>query len=437
MIISIINSFIVFAVATFFAFYTARNKNRLPMISWSFLACALIYGIGSTIVFNATLSEVEYLRSDIVLSNKFYWPFYGPLVVVLLISIYIGWSLPIRKKGFYRKISKITVDTNKKQTLYLGIMLLVIGFILRLIYVQVYGGFIAYLDYSRAIRSGFLELNNPFSFLQPFSSLLILSSFYFWAIWVKGYQRSISSIGLILSILFSVYILLSNAGRVSFVLYILTFVLAIAYHKNISSKAILFFSLLGFPLSIISLYAISEYFNVKGADSISSYFIKEFSFVFVSFFNQLSNGELFRLFSDFIMAPTNLLPSSFTQGWFESAAQANTRLISGAAKGEDGVTGGIPVDLLTLGLMQFNVLGIPAVGLLFGFFLKRINFILESASNSSLSNILTVYFSLRLGFIGLIYAQPPHFVNGLFPLIVLIVLLYALNIFSRLKVSKS
>lgn len=434
MIINIVNGFVVFAVAFFLAFYTAYNKSQVPMIAWSFLACALVYGVGSIIIFNATLDGVEYLRSDIVLANKIYWKFYAPLALVLIMFMFLGWKLPIRNKDIYVKIVRATVDTDKRSTMHVAISLLILGFSLRLMYVQAYGGFIPYLDYSRAIRSGFLAINNPFSFLQPFSSLILLSSFYFWATWVRGYRRILSGSGLILSIFFSIYILLSNSGRVSFLIYILTFVLAIAYHKKVSSKAVLLFSLFGFPISIILLYIISEYFNVKGAESISLYFIKEFSFVFVSFFNQISNGELFRLFTDFIMAPTHLLPSSLTQGWFESADQANTRLISGAVKGESDVTGGIPVDLLTLGLMQINVFGIPVVGLLFGIFLKRFSFILELMSNKFLSNILITYFSLRLGFIGLIYAQPPHFVNGLFPFIVLFFLLYLVNLLKRVKV---
>jgi hypothetical protein len=40
----------------------------------------------------------------------------------------------------------------------------------------------------------------------------------------------------------------------------------------------------------------------------------------------------------------------------------------GAPKSEQGVTGGIPVDLLTLGLMQASIFDIVVVGVIFGVF---------------------------------------------------------------------
>ena len=434
MTIVLINSFLVFVIAITSAFFTASNKKSLPLVSWSFLAVALIYGIGSAVVFSATLGGVDYTRSDIVLSNKLYWPFYGPLVILLTIGIMVGWKLPIKIKNYLEKLSRITFSSRDSKNLYAAIIILLLSFLIRWLYVLEFGGFIQYLEYSRLIRSGASDISNPFSFLKPFGELAVISSFMFWGLWIKKYKKLISFIGLTLSLLFSVYILFSNAGRVSLVLYFATFLVAYAYQSNIKSKTILLFAVIGFPVVIISLYYISLYFQIKAADSISYYFIKETSFVFVSFFAQLSEGDLFRLFIDFLMAPTHLLPSSWTLDWYESASQTNTIIISGAIKGEGGVTGGIPVDLMTLGLMQINALGILPVGMLFGIVIRRLDYFLRLIQNKPLQNILISYFSLRIAFIGILYSQPDHFIGGLFSLISVLIILYIINTFGRAKI---
>lgn len=115
-----------------------------------------------------------------------------------------------------------------------------------------------------------------------------------------------------------------------------------------------------------------------------------------------------------MLAPLHLLPSSLTSGLFETASQANTKLIQGNIKGEGGVTGGIPVDILTLSIMQLNVFGVVFTGALFGWFLKRLDFFISLISNDEFRYVFATYISLRIAFIGTLYAQPPHLVSGLF-----------------------
>ena len=434
LIISILNSFIVFIFAVYCSFYTARNRKQLPLISWSFIAIALIYGIGSSVIFSAVADNVYFMRSDVIYNARYYWPFYGPMVLILTLSILLGWSLPLITRKYINKISYFTFDTNNKENLIIAFVLLLISFILRFIYVSAFGGFEAYIEYSRAVRSGVSSINNPFSFLQPFSGLAILSSFYFWSLVIKKYRFFLSFTGLILSVAFSIYILLTNAGRVGFLLYFATFFIACIYTKKIKPFNIILIALFGFPLAILLLYYGSLYFNIKASNSISYYFIKEISFVFVSFFIQLLEGDPYRIFIDFFMAPTHLLPSSLTLGWYETIEQTNTILVSGAKNGEDGVIGGIPVDLLTLGFMQLNAFGIFPVGILFGFLVKNLDYFLNKIKSSTLKAILVTYLSLRIGFIGVLYSQPTHLINGLFSTICLILILLLFKIPNKIKV---
>lgn len=433
----LINSFVVFIVATFLSFYAAKEREKLPIISWSFLAVALIYGVGSSVVFSATLDGVIYLRSDIVLSSINYWSFYGPLVLILTIGIFLGWRLPILGKAQVKKLSKYSFDIELDRMMLVAYILLIIGFLLRWLYVQPYGGFVGYLAYNQAIRAGIFEIDNPYSFFKPFGALVFFSSYFFWALLLSKYRMILASLGFILSVLFSLYVLYSNAGRVSFILYLASFVIAYVSIKKISSRVILTFCFIGFPLTLVTLFYISNYFGLKASESVSGFVIKETSFIYVSFFAQLAEGHLFRLFTDFIFAPTHLMPSSITSKLFEfqEASQTNTALISGAIKGQKGVTGTIPVDLLTLGLMQINVVGIFPVGVMFGYFIKYVDYFLYLIKNTSLRSILFAYASLRLGFVGLLYAYPAHFVGGLFPFIVLMFILLVISFVSRIKFS--
>lgn len=410
----------------------ARGRETVPLISWSLLAIALIYGLGSIIVFTSTY---EYNRADIVLSNSSYWPIYGPLILIMIFGIVFGWKLPLFDKKYIKFVSKFTFNINDRSLLIVAFLLLLSGVLLRWFYVQAFGGFIGYLEYNKAIRSAIFEINNPYSFLQPFGYLIILASYFFWALFLKAYKRFIVGFGLFFSFLFSLYVYYSYAGRVGFALYLVSFILAYFYIKGVSSRFILILSIAGFPLVTFFLYFISIYFNLKGAESPTSYFIKETSFVYVSFFAELTTGDLYRFFIDFIFAPIHLLPSSWTIGFYETASQANTILINGAKKGDQGVTGGIPVDLLTLGLMQFNILGIFPVGILFGMVIKRLDYFLNLITNSYIRNILLSFMALRIAFIGLIYAHPEHFISDLFPFIILLMLLFIVNITSRFRVN--
>jgi len=113
-----------------------------------------------------------------------------------------------------------------------------------------------------------------------------------------------------------------------------------------------------------------------------------------------------------------LLPSSLWTQWVEGVSQVNTALIMGAPKGELGVTGEIPVDLLTLGLMQMSVFGIPIVGAAFGALLRLIQCLLDNVANPGLRAVFEAHIAIKIAVLGVFYAQPELFVSGNFALLV-------------------
>ena len=158
---------------------------------------------------------------------------------------------------------------------------------------------------------------------------------------------------------------------------------------------------------LVGVYCISIWLNLKSDDNLLVFLARELSFPFGSFFGQLDFGEnLFRCFKDFIVAPVYLLPSSLWTQWVENVGQVNTALIMGAPKGVRGVTGAIPVDLLTLGLMQMFVFGILIVGAGFGALLRLIQCLLDNVANPGLRAVFEAYIAIKIAVLGVFMPSP-------------------------------
>lgn len=435
LLISIIFNFLVFFVSIFLAFTFNRNKasGYISLASWFFVAVGLAYGLGAAYIFNYLDSGGQFADSDIVTQYSSYWWIHGALSLVLIFSFLLGWMLPIKNSIVYKRLADKTYNLNDKQIFRLAVFIFIISFLLRYLYVDAYGGFFDYLEYNRRIRSGIFEINNFFSFLEPFGALSFFASYMFFSLILKKNRVYFVFPLFVISLLFSLYVSYSYAGRVGFLIFISVFCLTVLYKKNISLNFLLAVAVTFIPFGLAFIFYISNVFELKGGDDLGYFIIKEIRHLFVGFFVQIDQGFLYRGFTDFLLAPLHLLPSSLTSGLFETASQANTKLIQGNIKGEGGVTGGIPVDILTLSIMQLNVFGVVFTGALFGWFLKRLEFFISLISNDELRYVFATYISLRIAFIGTLYAQPPHLVSGLFVPVFLFFLFYLFNLFTRVS----
>lgn len=425
---------VIFLISLALSITCSKNRGYPPLVSWALLAIGLVYGLGWVAVVDATSSGTTFLGVERIAFNKDYWLLYNLSVFFIILGVYWGWMLLKADTFFFKKLSWVFFVSSAELT-FVAWLMLVVAFVLRYLYVSAYGGFFAYLEYSRAIRSGIFEINNPWSFLQPFGHLALLASYIFWAIRREGRKTFPNFIGFWLSFSFSIYILYSWVGRVGFLVYLCIFLLAFIYLKNFSARKIIIASTAGSLIGLYLLYVISNIFEIKGADNFSYYVVREISFPFVSFFAQLDCGDyLFRGGADLLSAPLYLLPSSWSVGWLEGAEQVNTLVISGAKKGDYGVTGGIPVDLITLGLMQIHIPGIFVIGIIFGALLKAMQIIFGSIQLNSLRCILIAYMAIKISFISIFYANPSNFVAAVFPIVLMILsVLFCKNLMMILK----
>lgn len=415
----------------------SMRLGRVTLLDWALLGIGGIYGGGWALVVFITGQGGNPVWSVWILPFEHLFPIHTLYSFLLAVCVVIGWLLinPFvnsqRNQGQIRCLAHIESRLIKMMWL-----LFTIAFVTQWLYTYAYGGFVGMLEYSSAIRSAVFDEvpANFFSFLKPFGGFALLASFGFFGLWLHKPHSMVALVGLVLSFLFSIYLLYSWLGRIEFLVYLATFVLGIFLYRSTRPLSVIVKGGVTMFLILIAAYFVSTWLELKSADNLSFFLARELSFPFGSFFAQLDSGEhLFRGFIDFLVSPMYLLPSSWWSGWFENVSQVNTRVIMGAPKGEQGVTGGIPVDLLTLGIMQASVFGVAIVGIMFGILLRVIQHLIDRLSHKGVRSVFEAYVALKVAVLGVFYAQPELFISSNFALLVMVALFFVFLNKKRLR----
>jgi hypothetical protein len=299
--------------------------------------------------------------------------------------------------------------------------LLVLAVLAQGLYTKAYGGFLGQLDYSTLIRSSLFDRvpQNSWSFLKPLGGLAMIATYGFFGLWLSGRRGAGTIVGLVLAFVFSLYILYSWLGRMGFLVFLATFMLGVQLSRRSNPLKVIAWGGAAFIGILACAYGVSKWLNLKAADSLAEFLARELSYPFGSFLAQLEHGgHLSRGFIDFFLAPIYLLPSSWWTDSFETVGQVNTKVITGATKGVGGVTGAIPTDLLTLGLMQAHLLGVIVVGIMFGLLLRVLQAVIDRIPFHGVRGIFEAHVALNIAVLGVFYAQPNLMVSTNFALLV-------------------
>lgn len=393
---------------------------RITLLDWSLLAVGGMYGLGWVLVVLVTNAGGNPFWQPWITPFQEIYPIHTLAACLLVIGILIGWfpfskGLPISR----RVVSSQNIQLTSWSVAFW--MLLFISLVCQWLYAQAYGGLLEMLKYTDLIRSSLFDFmpNNPWSFLQPFGGLAMISAYGFFGLNIGCRCTAKNLLGLLFSFLFSLYILYSWSGRIEFLVFISVFILGELLSRKFKPLVMLVFVGSVFAGILILAYGVSLWLNIKAADTILEFLARELAYPFGSFFAQWDQDKLlYRGFIDFILTPLFLLPSSWWATWYESADQVNTTIIMGAPKGEAGVTGGIPVDLLTLGLMQAHLLGVIAIGTMFGLFLRFLQVLIDCIPLIGVRSAFEAYVALHIATLAVFYAQPNLVISGNFALIV-------------------
>lgn len=424
------------------------NNKRLEMIDWFLLSLTTINYIAFVFVLWGTNKgyNTYFWTTYISAYDNYTVVIYLLSALILGLSSFTGWKITsIVTRDVKFKNENLTIKNVIDIKRYINKLKVIAWFMFLLavisygLYTRAYGGFLGLFQYSIAIRSGTMKINNPFSFLQKFGSLAYISSFIFYGILIdKSITRDLkkhSVLGFIVSFIFSIYVLISLAGRVSMLIYLATFILALilSKHKNILKLVI---NLILFVIvSIFMLFSINILLKRTGVNiGLIELFTRELSFPFATFIVQFSQPK-YRLFKDIVVAPLFLLPQRIWSELLniEVASSYNTYMFYGARKGEAGVSGSVPVDLLTFSNMQASIFGVLIVGLLWGGLLYYLESLCKKFPTLGIRQTIYAYTTLNVAILTVLYGDPQHIIIRNFALIVSIILI-RLRMKYRIKV---
>lgn len=443
---------IVFAISTYVVvFFRIHKFKALKMIDWFLLSLGTFNGLGFAFVFwasnrgmNARWNHYMNLYDNSTAATYLVSNF------ILGLSSFLGWVIfTSMSRTLKSKYGKVGFQNRAKMNIghinkikYLAWITLFIGIISYALYSKAYGGFFGLLKYSLAIRSGIMTVNNPFSFLQRFGGLAFFSSFLFFGLLIDKstakYHFKLCFLGFTFAFVFSLYVLYSWVGRVAMLTYFTTFILGytLCNHRSPSN-------LIGrlFLLVVIFPFALLIVDRVLGRSSISlgaiELLAKELSFPFASYIVQLGQCN-YRLFKDIFVAPLFILPQRIWSGMLniELASSHNTYVFYGARKGEAGVSGSIPVDMITFAHMQASILGVVLVGLLWGGVLCYVERLCKRMHPIGVSNVVYANLVLNVAVLSVFYADPQHIIVRNFAVIIGIALSMLMTN-SKLSLKKS
>ena len=349
-------------------------------------------------------------------------------VWVLLISSFIGRNLKPRKQ----KSEVINIALLEK----IIWPYLILGILANVIYLWPYGSYQRYLDYSLDLRVGNFLIYNRFSFLQPFGDIFYVSSLLFLGLLV--HRHTIRNLfGLLLSVYFEILILVANRGRMSFISFLSVMLISIVnimFARKKIFKVIL--------VSVIFLVFVSLIEDIsramgRGAPTDPYAIIVEGTY-FIT--NNIINvfrlpKELFRKGLDVFFPYIFLLPSRIWEGklGMKTVSEQNTFFLEGAYKGQSGVTGERPVDLISFCYYEFGILGFMVIGIItgmiLGYFIRKIRHLPTKAFQS----IFKMYFFIQFILRSFLVADPANLITRFFGMIVFFIVYKVFKGFYLLK----
>ncbi len=382
-------------------------------VDFSMLTMGVVYGIITPIVYkNAGL--ISFPGDQFVASAVGLFYIHTLMAVLATVGIYFGWQF-----GRTRKLTSLSTNgTTKSISVGLAVMC-VFSVLTQYLYTLDYGGFLGYFEYNLLIRAASLETTerSSFSFLSPFGGFAVVSCLGYYGLILSKKRSSFIFIGFSFSLIAAGYFLYSSAGRIAilaFIASILAAPLMVHRHRFYTWFIGYFGIVIG---GIASVYLLSDLLSLNASSSFDKFIVEEASFPISSFFGQIFVGSGPYYFLDVLLSPAYLLPSSLTQSWLSSADVYNTIAIMGARKGENGVTGGIPTDLITFGFMQFNFVGVLIYGVIVGALIRWCYTAAQSFKVEGLRSAFTSYVFFNISAFVVFYSQPKHLLVNQFAFI--------------------
>ena len=426
---------IVGAVLAVLTWLRVRRRGEIDLVDWFVLSMAMFICFGTAgVVVLLRDGNVGGIWPGLVARYDGQLWLYAPYALILVVSTWIGAALAERSgRGMGRRATLEFQSgggaLRRGRIAHLAWFLLGLAIVCYWLYARAYGGFGSLYEVGRLVRAGFSPgVENPLTFLQRFGSLAFVAAFLFWALRKLGSERRgrglMDAVGFVGSFGFSIFVLYTWIGRVGLAVFVLTFPLGKALLRGSTESRLVgrmaIASVVGWAL-IVGASGLLGLDRATGA--FTDFVAQELAFPVASFQAQVVDGTI-RWFQDIVQTPLYVLPQQlWASRWgLSTASMFNTELLLGYRKGTGGVTGGIPIDMVTLGQMQAGIGGVVLVGLIWGYSLIRVGQSVIRIFPRGVREIVYAHITLQFAVLSAVYGDPLHIVVRNFHVFVLMII---------------
>ncbi|KAF5059566.1 hypothetical protein DSECCO2_334640 [anaerobic digester metagenome] len=404
-----------------------HRYKEFDLIDVFMVSIAFYNGVVVLFIYFAIQGNDEFVKlNDILDIESFGW-LYPAYSLIALFFIWLGSFFAMRGERSKNASKNCKNIVKLPCMMRVGLFLLILAIFSYWIYVLPYGGFVKYLDFTFIVRAGLFDevskIDRSLSFLKQFGSFAFLSTLIFFGIFInkseKFHKHKIVFLYLILSFVFSIYVLYSWGGRLG----IIKFFISLLFGYYIFKYGRSFRITHKFILPIIIIVCFMPFFNnIWGKNlqekEFSTFIVKEFSYPIFAFNESLKSDE-YRYFADLVVMPLFMLPERIWSNVFEisTISQLNTKRIVGVEKGVRGSTTTVPIDFISFGVIQCGVFGVIFMSFISGYVIKKIDYYLINNFPSGCMEMIyaSIAFSLPVQLV--LYSDPKHIINRNFSMI--------------------
>lgn len=280
------------------------------------------------------------------------------------------------KKNSDFKVSNVEIANNKKKKIIL-IILLIIGWICLLLWTKVYGGLFEIFNYASKIRSGVVEIYNPFTFLKYFCQLLLIVFLCNLDDFIN--KKKIGDLLLCIVSGFGSFVyLIANDGRNLILSVVIAIFLNLFYKKKIKIKTIallVFMTFLGLFLitnldnitsGIRQNKKIELLYEINPVDIINN----EYGYIYMDLSNTIylnNNGQLdYNFFDELKCIAFFLIPQRYKPADLTNLYDYNNHFYP-------SFFGTIPPDIISASIYLLDFIGILIIPFIVGFLIGKVD----------------------------------------------------------------
>lgn len=392
-----------------------------------------------------TISEGNNLKYGY---NDYFYEHYISYIFTIIsyICVNIGYGILKNKQDYKKEI----IDSKSTSFLVSSIIIVILGWISLILFTKAYGSIFGMFEYAAKVRDGIVVVNNPYTFLNPICSFLLLATYNFVIILINAKDKGsvfkfLIVMLLILSIFGSIVYLMSDDSRTKMLIYFLVIMLCVFHKKiqniNYKSLILLVIAFIIVMFLITNLDTINNFIRknktemeIKTSLNISEILVKEYSHIYTNSLNLINwknTGKIVenRAFENAKALSVAFFPKRIKQKLnVTDMGDYNTSFYSNA-------TGEIPTDLITASIYTWGYPGILITTTFIGIVLKIIDRTFERYKElNGYYRILFYIFACKETLYFIVYYDLSVLIYNLSDLIITYILIRTMNsIFTKNK----